>query len=153
MTRYAFSELARAMRMSEHAAAVVLGLSGSTEQDYRRRGMTERVADRLAVKVGLHPFEVWPEMVELHIAAEVRECAADGCTGTFLLHTGRGGQNRRYCSDTCRAREVKRRQSSDPHVRAREAARQAAYRASLSPAARRAVVAKQIATRARKKAA
>lgn len=61
--RYPFADLAAAMSQSEHQAAVRLGLSGSTEQEYRRRGMTERVADRLAVKAGLHPFEVWPEML------------------------------------------------------------------------------------------
>lgn len=62
--RYPFAPLAAAMGLTEHAAAVALGLSGSTQQDYRRRGVTEQVADRLAVRAGLVPYEVWPSMLD-----------------------------------------------------------------------------------------
>lgn len=64
MRRYPFADLAAAMRMSEHAAAVQLGLSGSTEQTYRRDGLSEKVADRLAVKAGLHPVNVWVDYID-----------------------------------------------------------------------------------------
>ncbi len=66
MRRYPFSELASAMGCSEHAACVRLGVSGSTEQSYRRSGVTLEVAERLALRAGLHPFEVWPSMPEDH---------------------------------------------------------------------------------------
>lgn len=58
--RYPFADLAAAMRMTEAQAARALDLAGSTAQEYRRKGVTERVADRLAVKAGLHPMNVWP---------------------------------------------------------------------------------------------
>lgn len=32
--------------------------------EYRDRGLTEHVADRLAVRVGLHPAMVWPSWVD-----------------------------------------------------------------------------------------
>lgn len=64
MRRYPFAPLAEAMRKTQHAACVTLGVSGSTEQDYRRRGVTLEVAERLAMRAGMHPFEVWPDMPE-----------------------------------------------------------------------------------------
>lgn len=66
--RYPFAPLAEAMQLPEPKAARELGISGSTEQEYRRDGISERVADRLAVKAGLHPFVVWPEMAAAHVA-------------------------------------------------------------------------------------
>jgi hypothetical protein len=67
---YPFAPLAALMGLSEHQAAMRLGISGSTEQRYRREGMSEKVADRLAVRAHLHPFEVWPEMIE-HTAVDL----------------------------------------------------------------------------------
>lgn len=64
---YPFVRLAEAMGATEAAASRALGLSGSTMQHYRTHGVSEKVADRLAVKAGLHPFEVWPEMVEIEL--------------------------------------------------------------------------------------
>lgn len=61
-TRYPWASLAEAMGLSESAACQVLGVTGKTEQDYRRRGVTELVAERLAIKAGLHPFVVWPAL-------------------------------------------------------------------------------------------
>jgi hypothetical protein len=62
--KYPFAPLAALMGLTEHAAGVALGISGRTEQEYRRDGMSEKVADRMAVKAGLHPFSVWPEMAD-----------------------------------------------------------------------------------------
>lgn len=47
------------------------GVSGSTLVEYQRIGLTDRVADRLAVAAGFHPFEVWPEMAD-HREAEAK---------------------------------------------------------------------------------
>lgn len=66
--RYLFAPLAAAMGLSEAAAARALNISGSTEQQYRRDGMSERVADRRAVQAGLEPYLVWPEMLNTAIA-------------------------------------------------------------------------------------
>ncbi len=71
--RYPLAPLLDRMGLdSRKAAARHLRISGSTEQDYRHRGVTERVADRLAVKAGLNPFEVWPEMAD-HAIEDHRE--------------------------------------------------------------------------------
>lgn len=129
-TRYPFSELAAAMRLSEHQSALALGLSGSTEQDYRRRGLTERVADRLSVKAGLHPSFVWADW----LAGLEVVCASGDCTRRFVPRP-LAGRPHVYCSPRCRRREHKRRHRMRPDVREVEAARQRAYYASLSPAA------------------
>lgn len=76
MIRYPFSDLARAMHLTEPAAARELGLSGSTEQQYRRDGLSEKVADRLAVRAGLHPMNVWPAWLEDAARAERERVAA-----------------------------------------------------------------------------
>lgn len=73
---YPFAPLADAMGMSEAQACRTLKLSGSTEQRYRQQGVTERVADRLAVAAGFVPYDIWPEMLDHHIErteAEQRE--------------------------------------------------------------------------------
>lgn len=63
-TLYPFAPLAAAMGLSENQAIIRLGVNGRMGQQYRHEGMSERVADRLAVKAKLHPFEVWPEMAD-----------------------------------------------------------------------------------------
>lgn len=69
--RYPFAPLAEVLGMSERGAAHHLGVTGSTEQRYRRDGMTMAVADRLAIRAGRHPFELWPEMAD-HIIETTR---------------------------------------------------------------------------------
>lgn len=93
-----------------------LGLSGTTEKLYRRVGVSEPVADRLAVRAGMHPWEVWPEMAE-HSMVEAE--AAE-------LERSRE-----------RGRRSMVRMRQDPEYRAREAEYQRTYRQSLSDAARR----------------
>lgn len=76
--RYPWAPLAAAMGLSEHQAAARLGVSGTTQQTYRRIGVLEETAERLADKAGLHPFEVWPELLEHRLAdAEARRRALD----------------------------------------------------------------------------
>jgi len=80
--RYPLSALAELERLSEHALCARLGVSGSTMQEYRQRGVTLDVAERLALKAGRHPFEVWPSMPEDRrreqwAAAKRRQWAAD----------------------------------------------------------------------------
>lgn len=61
MTRYPLAPLAEAVGVDTSRLARILGLSGSTWKAYREHGMTERAADRLAVKAGFHPCEIWPD--------------------------------------------------------------------------------------------
>lgn len=74
--RYDFGRLARVMGLSEYAAGVALGIDESSLTLYRRVGMTELAADRIAVRAGFHPWNVWPEMVEHAIAWDRARCAS-----------------------------------------------------------------------------
>lgn len=49
--------------LSEGAVAVQLGVSGSVVGRWRRgdRGISDRMADRVATRLGRHPCELWPE--------------------------------------------------------------------------------------------
>ena len=102
MRRYPLEPLAAAMCMSLNAACVQLGVSGSTLKKYRDDGVSERVADRLAVRAGFHPAEVWPEFADAGIADAERSCA--DCGESFLpvnsLH--------RFCSRPCYRRHHRR---------------------------------------------
>lgn len=84
--------------------------------EYRLRmehGVTEKIADRLAVAAGVHPWLIWPEM-EDHITLTMPVCAADGCEERFLPRDCRT----RYCSATCRHREKMRRYRTTEHGKA-----------------------------------
>lgn len=133
VVRYPFASLAAAMCTTEARAARELGLSGSTEQQYRRDGVSARVADRLAVKAGVHPYEVWPEMVDHVIAAMTVECEAGDCTNRFVPPVTASGQKRkRYCSRACQLRwNHKRRYQSDPAARERQKAAARRYKAEV----------------------
>lgn len=56
--------------MSVSAMCAALKMSGSTEATTRRQGFTERTGDAAATKLGLNPYEVWPEMRD----DSIREC-------------------------------------------------------------------------------
>lgn len=96
---------------------------------WRSYGLAWDQADRLACQLGLHPYEVWPNMVEDGIASLVRECAASDCAATFILYAGRGGagMNRKYCEPRCARREAFRRRYADPVQAARHRARVKRY--------------------------
>lgn len=124
--RYPWAPLAAASGLSEHQLAIRLAVSGSTEQQYRRDGMSELVADRMACKLDLHPFEVWPEMIE-HQAADVSK-ACDHCGDGFIPDR----RNARFCSTRCYrrwwAREQRRkRYATDPTFAAAQRARRRDY--------------------------
>lgn len=123
MKRYPFAPLAAAMGESVSAAGRILGLSGSTRNEYRDRGVTERVADRLAVKAGLNPYEVWPEMVDDLIADAEVECARTDCTVRFVPTHHRA----RFCCRNCKDVDGLRRRRQRPEVAAAARRSAAAY--------------------------
>lgn len=101
-------------------------------EEYRlrlERGVTERIADRLAVAAGLHPHVVWPEMADHAIEDAEQECADERCTATFVPTR----KSHRYCSPRCFQRAYKRakyreRYANDPAFREAELARARAKR-------------------------
>lgn len=72
---YPLEPLAQAMGMRvDNKMLLLLRVSGSDYQRYRDVGMSRYVADRLAVRAGFHPYEIWPEMiVEDFDAGDVRD--------------------------------------------------------------------------------
>lgn len=77
--------------------------------EYRRvidDGLSEPQADRWAVKLGLHPAEVWPQWGH-------QACAAEDCGGWFLPPAR--APHTRYCSPRCKNREKKRRYRATPN--------------------------------------
>lgn len=74
--RYPFAPLVDAMGLSPSAAARTLGMSGQTQARYLDVGMPADTAYRLADRAGIHPFEVWPELVDDEAARRRAERAA-----------------------------------------------------------------------------
>lgn len=77
MRPFPFSDLAAVMGVSEAHACRLLGINGSVAQDYRRNGVGIRAADRLAVRAGFHPSNVWPSWFEVAENARRERMAVD----------------------------------------------------------------------------
>src|SRR5690606_17390813 len=98
-------------------------------EEYRLRvehGVTERIADRLAVAAGLHPHVVWPEMADHAIADNQRAC--EECEKPFVPSRS----DQRFCSSSCRWRRSSResyrlRYRTDPAFREKERQRTVRY--------------------------
>jgi hypothetical protein len=98
-----------------------LRLAGTTLIDYRCHGVLRRTADRLAARVGEHPYTVWPDMADHDIADLSVTC--DEC-GQPFIPTRKG---HRYCQRKCKDVAGQRlRRQTRPEVA--EAARQASRR-------------------------
>lgn len=139
MKRYPLQALADAEGVELSSLTHRLGISGSTWKEYRDRGVSEKVADRLASKLGLPVLAVWPEMIDDAIDDVSIECA--DCAVRFVPTRS----HQRYCSQRCRRRagnrkwrqtdagrewersaRRKRYQETGEYERARERARYAA---------------------------
>jgi len=73
LKRYEFSALVDALGCTDSKEVFRrLGMNpeNAPRSRYVTEGMTERKADELAVRAGLHPFEVWPQMIEDSTVAE-----------------------------------------------------------------------------------
>lgn len=115
--RYPLAALVAASGLTEAQLARRVGLSGSTLKMARERGLVERSADRYAVRAGLHPFEVWPEMADEHLADLER------------VEAERLERRRQIARESAR-----RRYHEDPEVRAKRIEAAAAWRATNSRA-------------------
>lgn len=100
--RYSFTALLKAMNMTIQAASVQLGISGRTRNLIAQRGgLTEKQADRYAVRAGLHPYEVWQDWFD----HAFRACAHPDCAERFVPTA----PHQRFCSHRCRRRFNERR--------------------------------------------
>jgi len=119
--RYPLQPLADLLRESVSEMTTRLHISGATLRGYQCHGIGERSADRLAARVGVPAYTVWPEMIDDVISDTGRECAAEDCTARFHGHP-----NQRYCSPQCR-RRIQARRHRERH-RDRYRARQRSWR-------------------------
>lgn len=120
MTRYyPFAALAEALDLPEHQAAVALRLSGTTEKRYRDQGVTWPVADRLAVRAGFHPAQIWPEWID-HAIEDLDDepvlKVCDECGSNFDPYR----EQQRFCRRSCyrrhHARNTARRRRQRPDI-------------------------------------
>lgn len=135
--RYPLDALALASGCSLSSLGRQLGYSGTTWKQYRDEGVTEVVADRCAVKMGLTPWEVWPDLGQ-------RVCENEHCATLFL--PVREGQ--RFCTGLCRRRTASRRwhnerYATDPEFAEAKREKARRDRAAAGPAARRAEAARK----------
>ena len=125
MIRYPLAPLAHLEGSTVPELLRCSGVSGSTAKEYRDLGVSERVADRLAVLHGYHPAVVWPEWLTDSINQASARCS---CGDLFV--PARASQ--RFCSPRCRTREKMRRYRRDPDVQARNRARVSAHYAATA---------------------
>lgn len=146
MTRYALSALADACGLSEHALCVRLGLSGSTMQEARHRGLSERLADRYAVKMGLPAAVVWLELLDEAVDEQTerrreqwRRYAAKRWATDPDHRAARAEYMRRYRADSRAVAAQKRAWREANRDRVREQNREAnrRYRAKKNAVSRR----------------
>lgn len=121
MIRYPLEPLAAAVDLTVPALLRECGVSGTTAKDYRADGVTERVADRLACRMGLHPAIVWPDWMIQSAALASTSCAA--CPAVFVPDR----RTQRYCSATCRRRAGRRRKLATERGREANRLRRRAY--------------------------
>lgn len=131
MRRYPLADLLAASGLTEAALSRRARLSGTTLKQARERGFTADAADRYAIRLGLHPFEVWPELADHWLEDAEVECATEGCTNRFVVNAARGGQNRRFCSSSCRSKDSMRRHRATERGRLANRRYRAEYRAWL----------------------
>lgn len=115
--RFPLEPLAEAVGVQKPQLAKLLGVRGRTWVEYRDLGVSEFVADRMACRLGLHPFVVWPELTEAQIVDASVVCA--DCPTRFIPRDSRHV----YCSKRCRLRVQQRRWRATP--KGREASRAA----------------------------
>jgi hypothetical protein len=114
--RYQIARLADYLNESLNSACIAVGLSGTTQQDARCHGVTRRVADTLADRVGQHVWTIWPETADHDIEDHSVPCQE--CGDPFIPNR----EGHRHCSDTCRTRRTsreyqRRRHATDPEFR------------------------------------
>lgn len=121
--RYPIAPLIAATGWSMARIRDIAPCNGDEYRDRIERGVTERIADRLATAAGLHPLLLWPNWLD-NATVPCAEC------GEPFFPCRRG---HRYCSRRCGNRVLQRNRwralyASDPGFReAERARRRAAY--------------------------
>jgi hypothetical protein len=95
--RYRLEPLAEALGLTMAALCREAAVSGSTEQDVRCHGVPRDTAERYALRLGRHPYEIWFEMRDHDVEDHQVACANERCGKVFLPRSAR----QRYCSTRC----------------------------------------------------
>lgn len=116
--------------LSLRAICAQLKISGSTYEAYVCHGVLPRTADRIAARLAVPTYYLWPEMIDDLLAESAIECVE---CGERFLRQSHHGRTPKYCSARCRQRVSRRayrlRKSQDPDWVARQRERRrAAYR-------------------------
>ena len=131
--RYPIQALTEMMALGFAEGMRALKISGSTYQKYRDQGVSRVSADRLAVRAGFHPYEVWPDMADHDYEDASRECEADDCTERFIP-ANNGGKHRKFCSPRCANRvRLRRYRARSEAARERDRGYSASYYREAKP--------------------
>lgn len=133
--RYPLEPLAAALGCSLSGLGRRLGVSGSQWKQYRDEGVSEKVADRLAVKAGLTPYELWPSMLDAAIDAATQRCRE--CGEPFIPSRPWNVYCQAACQQRASGRVRMRRRRQRPEVRERDRAYKRAYYAENAEYLRR----------------
>lgn len=98
MKRYPIQPLLDAMRMTLSQATKSLGVSGQMTRSAKVKGLGLEAAYRWADNAGLHPYSVWPEMLDDVLDDCQRECAWKDCHEKYIPRQS----TQRYCSRKCK---------------------------------------------------
>jgi hypothetical protein len=111
--------------------AALLDVDRTQVRRWRTYGVSAVQADTLANRIGVDPYQLWPEILDAAIAEVERTCAADGCDETFVPPAKVPGK--KFCSRRCKGRENRRiRYQTDPEFRAQVLADVARHYAETS---------------------
>jgi lambda repressor-like predicted transcriptional regulator/DNA-directed RNA polymerase subunit RPC12/RpoP len=106
--------------LTHDQSARKLGVSGRTWQGYMCHGVGREAAERIANRLGVHPYELWPDMIDHDAGAK----PCEECGKPFIPTRS----TQRMCSPRCRSRRWQRnRYQNDPDWRARDVAKSRAY--------------------------
>jgi hypothetical protein len=139
--RYPIEPLLALMDGTPSEALARLKVSGSTQQEYLERGVSERVGDRLAIRAGLHPYVVWPEMADAVEIDGPTTLAEEQAARVDARRLKRNAQERARYAASAEQRAKKQAhnrryyEECGEYVRAAERER---YRRTATPEARRA---------------
>ena len=101
---YPVSRLIEMTPLSKDQVRRKLGVSGTEWPRYINGGVSAATAERWAERLGLHPYEVWPELAKEHAAnPTARECAHPKCTVEFVPRKS----DHKYCCTRCQQNVAK----------------------------------------------
>lgn len=120
MRRYPLAPLLEAMRCTLSQASKRLGIGGPEYRRYADEGLSRETAERKALRAGLHPYEVWPDMAD-HDLEDAEQAERERHERTKAIQ--RKSWRKRWDAMTEEEREAKREYLREYRSKARAAIR------------------------------